>query len=102
MITVIDSPCGSGKTYKMMEMIRNNPNNRFIYITPFLDEIDRMRKQLKEDNIEMYTPDTRNDKHTKIEGAKSTFPSLYVDSVYTSYLYTLLSNSTFLCTSTSS
>ena len=70
MITVIDSPCGSGKTYKMMEMIRNNPNNRFIYITPFLDEIDRMRKQLKEDNIEMYTPDTRNDKHTKIEGAK--------------------------------
>ena len=69
-ITIIDSPCGSGKTYKMMEMIRNNPNNRFIYITPFLDEIDRMRKRLKENNIEMYTPDTRNDKHTKIEGAK--------------------------------
>ena len=30
-ITVIDSPCGAGKTQKMIEMMNTNNNNHYIY-----------------------------------------------------------------------
>lgn len=40
-IKVIDSVMGSGKSSWAMKHINNNPDKRFIYVTPFLDEVER-------------------------------------------------------------
>ena len=44
MITVIDAPCGAGKTSWAIQTINENTDESYIYCTPFLDEIDRIRK----------------------------------------------------------
>lgn len=43
-IQVIDAPCGAGKTSWAIQNINENSDESFIYCTPFLDEIDRIRK----------------------------------------------------------
>lgn len=40
-VKVIDSVMGSGKSSWAMKYINNNPDKRFIYVTPFLDEVER-------------------------------------------------------------
>ena len=40
MIKVIDSMCGTGKSTKMFDMIREDSDSKWLYITPFLSEID--------------------------------------------------------------
>ena len=45
MITVIDSICGSGKTSWAIQEINNNTDKKYIYITPYLDETERVRKE---------------------------------------------------------
>lgn len=62
MINVIDSMCGTGKSTKMFELMRQkakeNPDIRFLYITPFLSEIDeRVPKELPE--MDFYTPENK-------------------------------------------
>lgn len=62
MINVIDSVCGSGKSTKMFktmqELYDKNPNKRFLYVTPFLSEIDeRVPKELPDMNFK--TPENR-------------------------------------------
>lgn len=44
MITVIDSPCGFGKTQYMINMINENPTKNYIYITPYLNEVKRIKE----------------------------------------------------------
>ena len=46
MITVIDSPCGYGKTSYAINMINDNPTKNYIYITPFLTEVKRVIRKL--------------------------------------------------------
>ena len=41
-ITVIDSPCGYGKTSFAIQMMKNREDDKFVYITPFLPEIERV------------------------------------------------------------
>jgi hypothetical protein len=41
MVKVIDSIMGSGKTNYAIQMMNNNPDKKYIYITPYLDEINR-------------------------------------------------------------
>ncbi len=60
-ITVIDSPCGYGKTSFAIQMMKNRLDDKFIYITPFIDEINRVMNAC--DNRVFYTPD--NEKTTK-------------------------------------
>lgn len=43
-ITVVDSLMGTGKTTWAIEHINNNPEENILYITPFLDEVDRIIK----------------------------------------------------------
>ena len=62
-ITVIDSPCGAGKTQKMIEMMNTNNNNHYIYVTPFLSEVKRIKLHCS--NIALYEPKNNG------EGAKS-------------------------------
>ena len=41
-VTVIDSIMGSGKTTSLINMMNENLDERFIYITPYRDEIQRV------------------------------------------------------------
>lgn len=41
MITVVDSPCGTGKTSWAIQYMNEN-DGRFIFVTPYLDEVSRI------------------------------------------------------------
>lgn len=43
-VQVIDAPCGVGKTSWAVQNINDNNEESYIYCTPFLDEIERVRK----------------------------------------------------------
>lgn len=43
MVKVIDAPCGWGKTTWAIKKINDNPDRCYVYCTPFLDEIERIR-----------------------------------------------------------
>jgi hypothetical protein len=45
MIKIIDSIMGSGKTSWAIQMINSNPDKKFIYITPYLDEVQRIKSE---------------------------------------------------------
>lgn len=62
LINVIDSMCGSGKSTRMFEMMKDkfksNANSKFIYITPFLTEIEeRIPEELPELNF--FSPENK-------------------------------------------
>ena len=44
MIKVIDAICGAGKTSYAIEYVNTHPEETFIYITPFLREVERLKK----------------------------------------------------------
>ncbi len=44
MIRVIDEPCGKGKTSFAIQMMNEHPERAYIYCTPFLDEITRIKE----------------------------------------------------------
>ena len=41
-VTVVDCICGSGKTSWAIDYMNTNTNKKFIYITPYLDEVERV------------------------------------------------------------
>ena len=43
-ITVIDAPCGTGKTSWAIQEINSHPDQPYIYCTPLLDEINRVKE----------------------------------------------------------
>lgn len=44
--TIVDSIMGSGKTTAMINQIREHPDESYIFITPYLSEIDRVMDEL--------------------------------------------------------
>lgn len=58
-IKVIDSIMGSGKTEFAINKIKSEPENKFVYITPYLDEIKRVKDATYEFN-RMYEPMFKN------------------------------------------
>lgn len=48
-ITVVDSIMGSGKTSWSIQHINRNPLENFLYITPFLDEVERIIQKTDRD-----------------------------------------------------
>ena len=58
-ISVIDSIMGSRKTTWAIETIANNPDKNYIYITPYLDEIKRVKDATRHSN-KMYEPNYIN------------------------------------------
>ena len=44
-LNVVDSIMGSGKSSWAIKYMNANINKKFIYITPFLDEVDRIKKE---------------------------------------------------------
>lgn len=43
-ITVVDAPCGAGKTEWAIAYMNVHPQEAFIFVTPFLSEVDRIKK----------------------------------------------------------
>lgn len=56
-ITVIDSIMGSGKTSWAIEFINAHPDRKFIFCTPFLSEVERVRNSTLQ---AFYEPQHRN------------------------------------------
>ena len=56
MIKVIDAPCGFGKTSWAIQEIRENPDKSYVYCTPLLDEIQRIRSACGYDNVKEPIP----------------------------------------------
>ena len=50
-VTVIDAPCGAGKTSWAIQEINAHPEQSYIYCTPFLDEITRVREACGKNRI---------------------------------------------------
>lgn len=46
-ITVVDSIMGSGKTSTLINMINDDKEGKYIYITPYLKEVDRIKESCK-------------------------------------------------------
>lgn len=59
-IVIYDAIMGSGKTYDAIQRMKQYLNNdqKFIYVTPFRKEIDRIQTALGEDNVT--TPDNQS------------------------------------------
>ena len=47
MVTIIDSPCGRGKTTYAINYINERPTDNFVYITLFLKEVERVIEQTR-------------------------------------------------------
>ncbi len=68
-INVIDSIMGSGKTtWAINRMNEADAFDKFIYITPFLDEVERIRKGVQ--GREFFEPNNRNDEGRKLRSLK--------------------------------
>lgn len=46
-IHIVDAPCGAGKTSGAINLINSFDNNKYLYITPFLDEVARIKENCK-------------------------------------------------------
>lgn len=47
MITMVDAPCGAGKTEWAISHMNAHPQESFIFVTPYLDEIERIKRGTK-------------------------------------------------------
>lgn len=61
-ITVVDSICGAGKTSWAIQFMDNNFKDRYIYVTPFLREIERVKRNT---NIAFKEPSEKLGKGSK-------------------------------------
>jgi hypothetical protein len=78
MIYVCDAIMGTGKTSAIISYINKNPDKRFIYITPYLAEADRMIKGCN--MIKFSAPNSkrsvcRSGKYSKLEDARELLSS---------------------------
>jgi hypothetical protein len=62
-IKVIDSIMGSGKTSWSIQFMNENSVNRYIYVTPYLNEVQRIKNEVV--NIQMIDPDVKYGRGSK-------------------------------------
>ncbi|WP_172249948.1 hypothetical protein [Saccharibacillus deserti] len=68
MIKVVDSIMGSGKTQTAIQMMNNDLDSRFIFVTPYLDEVERIKHACAKRNF--YDPknyDSNGESNAKID-----------------------------------
>ena len=65
MIKVVDAIMGSGKSSAAIQMMKDNPDRKYIIITPYIEETKRFKNALPQ--LEIKTPD----KIQKYNGSKS-------------------------------
>lgn len=66
-INIVDSIMGSGKTSFAIQMM-NNPGGKYIFITPYLNEVARIRENVS--NRKFYEPNERLGKGSKLNHLK--------------------------------
>lgn len=44
MITIVDAPCGAGKTQWALAHMNAHPEGAFVFVTPFLSEVERIKQ----------------------------------------------------------
>lgn len=66
-IKVIDAICGAGKTSYAIQKMSNPFGGRYIYVTPYLTEIERVISATKKDFKE---PTSKNSEGSKLEGLR--------------------------------
>lgn len=72
-ITVVDALMGAGKSSWAMDKINNDNKNKYIYITPYLDEIKRIKNNFEDNqNKKFYEPRPskakNNNNYNKLSG----------------------------------
>lgn len=67
--TIIDSIMGSGKTTWAIDKMKEENGTNYIYITPYLTEVARVKEDVT--NRSFCEPTTRNAKATKLQGFKN-------------------------------
>ena len=73
MVYVCDAVMGSGKTSATIDYINTHPEDKFIYITPYLDEADRMIRSCN--MVKFNTPSSKrsaynNGRYSKLEDVR--------------------------------
>lgn len=51
-VKVIDAICGAGKTSYAIQYMNQNTDKLFIYVTPFLTEVERINEQTTQEFFE--------------------------------------------------
>ncbi len=67
MIKVIDASCGRGKTSWAIQEMNEQINRKFIFVTPFLDEVDRIKQECSARN---FSAPEKNNGRTKARDFK--------------------------------
>ncbi|OAB44648.1 DEAD/DEAH box helicase family protein [Paenibacillus antarcticus] len=68
-VIVLDSIMGSGKTSYAIQLMKEAPNTqRFIYVTPFLDEVKRIKSEVSNRNFR--EPNAKHGHGTKLASLK--------------------------------
>ncbi|MBI0576764.1 DEAD/DEAH box helicase family protein [Neobacillus cucumis] len=68
-VTVIDAICGAGKTSYAIQLMKEAPaSTKFIFVTPFLDEIERIIEAVPERKFK--EPDIKHGEGRKLESLK--------------------------------
>lgn len=67
-ITVVDAKCGSGKSSWSIQYMKEPFSGMFIYVTPYLSEIQRV---IESTNGDFKEPSNNNSKGSKIEGLRN-------------------------------
>lgn len=50
-VKVCDALCGAGKTRSCINMMNNQKDKRFLFVTPYLDEVDRIKEECSSRNF---------------------------------------------------
>ncbi|MDR1090333.1 MAG: hypothetical protein LBL79_04585 [Prevotella sp.] len=66
-ITVIDAPCGEGKTTAMISYLNAHPEIPFIYISPLIKTVEDITKQLSQRNAKAPQRDAKTKKQNFLD-----------------------------------
>ncbi len=70
-VFVVDAPCGHGKTQMAIyNIIYRAEGQRFIYITPYLNEVARVKKACRDVEVEVFEPNVKMGKGVKFNHFK--------------------------------
>ena len=64
-LEILDGMCGTGKTTGIFKWILDNPEERYLYVTPFLDEVENRAIPVLSSLDFVYPDENKNTKMTK-------------------------------------
>lgn len=69
-VTVVDGICGKGKSSWAIQHMIDNPKDKYIYITPYLDEITRVLETCGKEGVVLSQPQVHKGRGKKINHFK--------------------------------